>query len=189
MATAATRLLTVDEFLSIQFRFDEDVAPRIELDNGKILAMAGGSALHSMVQGNIFGALLRTLRGSGCRPHGPDMGVRTNDLSLRYPDVSVFCGHQNPEDAKLRYFDDPKLIVEVLSPSTRRKDEGIKLIEYHSLTSLDAILYVDPDARTVRLWTRTEPGGWQDADIPVGSDIELNALGVTLSWEELFALD
>ena len=189
MATHATRLLTVDEFLSIEFRFDEDVAPRIELDNGRISAMAGGSALHSIVQGNIFAALLRELRGSGCRPHGPDMGVRTNDLSLRYPDVSVFCGHQNAEDAKLRYYSDPKLVVEVLSPSTRRKDEGIKLIEYRAVSSLDAILYVDPDARAVRLSTRTKAGGWQDAEVATGSRVDFEALGASLSWDEIFSLD
>jgi Uma2 family endonuclease len=189
MASTAKRLLTVDEFLELEFRFDEDVSPRIELDNGKISAMAGGSALHSMVQGNVFSALLVKLRGSGCRPHGPDMGVRTNDLSLRYPDVSVFCGHQNPEDAKLRYFNDPKLLVEVLSPSTRRKDEGIKLFEYRALSSLEAILYVDPEAQIVRLSTRTEAGGWQDAEVTTGREIKLATLGVILSWDEIFAQD
>ena len=187
MASAAKRLLTVDEFLEIEFRFDEDVAPRIELDNGKISAMAGGSALHSTVQGNVFGALLLQLRGSDCRPHGPDMGVRTNDLSLRYPDAFVFCGHLNAEDAKLLYFNDPKLVVEVLSPSTRRKDEGIKLIEYRALSSLEAILYIDPDAQTVRFLTRTDTREWQDVEMEKGSDTVIDALGVTLAWTEIFA--
>jgi Uma2 family endonuclease len=189
MATAAKRLLSVEEFLELEFRFDEDVSPRIELDNGKILAMAGGSGLHSTIQGNIFGALMQRLKGSGCRPHGPDMGVRTHDLSLRYPDVSVFCGHQNPEDAKLRYYSDPKLVVEVLSPSTRRKDQGIKLTEYRAVPSLEAILYVDPDAQEIRLSTRTKLGGWQDHDLVKGEDVELGALNVTLGWQEIFALD
>ncbi len=187
MATAARRLLTVEEFLELEFAFDEGVSARIELDNGAILAMAGGNADHSRIQGNVFAALYQKLRGTSCRPHGPDMGVRVHDLSLRYPDVSVFCGRNSPEDGKLRVFDNPTIIVEVLSPSTRQKDEGVKLWEYQAVPSLTAIMHIDPDADTVRLLTRNAGGGWQDVFVPSGEDTVFDPLGVTLTWAEIFA--
>ena len=188
MATAATRLLTVEEFLEIEFDLDGDT-PRVELDNGVVWAMAGGSAAHSRVQGNIFAILFEQLRGTGCRPHGPDMGVRTHDLSLRYPDASVFCGREGAENDKMKQFDDPKFVAEVLSPTTRRKDEDVKLPEYRAVHSLDTILYVDPEKETVRLSFRTETGGWRDVEVERGDDISIKSLSVTLRWSDIFARD
>ena len=105
MATNARRLLTVEEFLEIEFTGNEGHC--LELDNGAIRLMAGGSAAHARVQTNILGNLFARLKGSGCSPYGSDMGVRTHDLSLRYPDVSVFCGRESPENDKLKHKFDP----------------------------------------------------------------------------------
>ncbi len=185
MATSAKRLLTVEEFLELEFSGDE--CPRIELDNGTIRMLAGGSAAHSRVQANILGTLFQRLKGSGCSPYGSDMGIRTHDLSLRYPDVSVFCGREGPENDQLKQFDDPKLVVEVLSPSTRRDDETVKLREYQAVGSLDAIMLVDPEVETIRLLTRGPGRGWKDIELNKGSDAIIEALGVTFTWAEMFA--
>ena len=185
MATNARRLLTVEEFLELEFSGDE--GRHVELDNGTIRMMAGGSAAHARVQTNIIGTLFAQLKGSGCRPYGSDMGVRTHDLSLRYPDVSVFCGRDGPENDALKQFDDPKLVVEVLSPSTRREDETIKLNEYQAVASLDAIILVDPEIETVRLLTRRDRRGWQVVTIEKGDDIVIEAIGITLTWADVFA--
>ena len=80
-------LLTAKAFLEIDFG-----EKKAELDNGVIRMMAGGTVRHAQVQGNIFGCLRQQLRGAGCRPYGSDMATATHDFSIRYPDVSVFCG-------------------------------------------------------------------------------------------------
>jgi Uma2 family endonuclease len=185
MATAARRLLTVEEFLELDIELEG--VPRVELDNGVILAMAGGSGTHNRVQSNVMGTLFERLKGSGCRPYGPDMGVRTHDLSLRYPDVSVFCGREGPENDKLKQFDDPTLIVEILSPSTRRRDKDVKLPEYRAMPSLKTILYIDPDAQKVQLSTRTQGGGWRDFEVDSKEDVVLVSLGISIAWAEIFA--
>ena len=189
MATAQPRPITAEEFLAIEW---DDSEAKAELDNGVIRIMrmmAGGNADHSRVQGNILAALREKLRGTGCRPHGSDMAVLMHDYSIRYPDVSVYCGRSGREDGKRQAFDDPKLIVEVLSPTTRRQDVEIKLPEYSALPSLDAILYVDPDEETVRVMTRTSNANWRSELISEDADITLKALGVTLSWSDIFARD
>lgn len=187
MATAQPRLITADEFLAIEWD-DSDV--KAELDNGVIRIMrmmAGGSAEHSRVQRNILVALDIALRGTGCSPHGSDLAVRTSDLDIRYPDVSVFCGHAEKDDDKVRAFDDPRLVVEVLSPSTRDKDLNEKLAEYQTLPKLAHILYADPDAETLRLWTRVSARAWRDEELLPGEEIELSELGIRLSWADIFA--
>ena len=182
MATLAKRLITVEEFLDIEFPSDT----RFELDNGVIKMMAGGLAIHARIQGKIFVALANKLRGTGCEPFGPDMGVKAHDLSLRYPDVSVFCGREGPENDKLKVFDDPKLIVEVLSPSTRQDDIRIKLPEYRTIASLEAILYIDPEDKTVHLEMRDPARGWTVTTPEVGGSITLPLHDVTLSWDDIF---
>jgi Uma2 family endonuclease len=189
MATAQPRLITADEFLAIEW---DDSDAKAELDNGVIRIMrmmAGGNADHSRVQGNIFAALREKLRGTGCRPHGSDMAVLMHDYSIRYPDVSVYCGRSGREDGKRQAFDDPKLVVEVLFPGTRRQDLENKLPEYSALQSLDAILYVDPDEESVRLMTRTSNANWRSEFVEPGKDVPLHALGVILSWTDIFARD
>jgi Uma2 family endonuclease len=188
MASAARRLITVDEFLTLGF----DPAVKAELSNGVIHVirmMGGGSSAHARVQGNIFAALFVKLKGSGCRPFGPDMGVRSHEFSMRLPDVSVFCGRTGNQQDELVVFDDPKMLVEVLSPSTAREDEQIKLPEYMAIPSNNIIMYVDPIVETVRLYKRDDRRGWSGGDVARGATIELETLGVVLTWEEIFSRD
>ncbi|MBM3929233.1 MAG: Uma2 family endonuclease, partial [Sphingomonadales bacterium] len=91
--------------------------------------IAGGTRDHARVQMNLYRFLGAALRGLGCRPFGSDMGVRSVDLSLRYPDVTVDCaGSDGPGDD--RVLTAPRVIIEVLSPSTRDHDLKDKPPEY-----------------------------------------------------------
>ena len=183
MATASPRLLTVDEFLAIRWD-DPDV--KAELDNGVIRMMAGGDLDHSRVQGNIFALLYIALEGTPCRPHGSDMGIAVHDVSFRYPDVSVVCGEDAPEMGGEQRERSPRLVVEVLSRTTRGIDLRVKLPEYRAVSSLDYILYIDPKAETLRLLTRTGPRAWNDAELRHDEDVNLSALGVTLRQADIF---
>lgn len=114
------------------------------------------------------------------------MAVRTHDHSVRYPDFTVDCGGpgDGPDDKALS---DPRVIAEVLSPSTRRLDTGVKLAEYRALPGIDTVLLVDPDAERVRVVQRTGPGAWTDVAWPDPHDVALPALGLVLPHAELFA--
>ena len=188
MATAASEpyRITVEQFLAIVW---DDPDAKAELDNGVIHMMAGGSAAHARIQGNVFATLFANLRGTGCRPYGSDMGIRTHDLALRYPDVSVFCGRDGPDNDRLQAFDDPKLVVEILSPSTKRRDIDRKLPEYRALPGLRHILYVDPEGEIVSLFTRTGPRAWNETEFSDGEQIDLTEFGLTLNWPDIFGRD
>ena len=183
MATLARRLITADEFLD--FEFDTEI--RFELDNGIVYAMAGGLAEHARIQGNVQAVLTLKLRGSGCGAYGPDMGVRTHAMSLRYPDLSVFCGRQGKENDKLKAFDDPVVVVEVLSPGTRNRDINNKLPEYRATSSIMAIVYIDPEDQSLHYETRDSARGWVVETCRQGDSVTLPVGSVDLSWDEVFA--
>ncbi len=181
---ARTELITVEDFLDINFG-----DRKAELDNGVIRMMAGGTFAHARVQGNIFRHLAAALRGSGCRPFGSDAGVLTNDVALRYPDVSVFCGRDGAEHDRERTANDPRAIFEVLSESTSAYDLTVKLAEYRAIPTVDAIVFVDPEGEKIRALNRTGPNAWTDAWLDAGEAIALPTLGTSLPWHEVFARD
>ena len=183
MATLPTHLVTADEFLGMEF----DTDCRFELDNGVVRMMGGGTLKHSRIQTNVLVALSQKLRGSECEPFGPDMGVLNHRLSVRYPDVSVFCGRSGPENDKLKAIDDPKVVVEVMSPSTRTRDIEVKLPEYRAVLSLSAILYIDPEDETTHLEVRNDAGEWVVVPNTTDGRIEIPMLDLTLSHDEIFA--
>jgi Uma2 family endonuclease len=188
MASAASESyrITVEQFLAIVW---DDSDAKAELDNGVIRMMGGGSGAHARVQRNVLTALANKLKGKGCSPYGSDTGLRTLDHSLRYPDVAVYCGRDGPANDRLLAFDDPKLIAEILSPSTRQRGIESKLPEYRSLPGLRHILYIDPEAETVRLFTRTGPRAWNEAEFSGGEVIDLAEFGLTLNWSDIFGRD
>ena len=185
MATQAEyRLLTAEEFLRIDFGPDL----KAELDEGVVRMMAGGTRDHARVQMNLYAFLRTALRDGGCRPYGSDMAVRTSGRSVRYPDLTVDCGApgDRPDDDVLR---NPTVIMEVLSPSTRRDDERVKLVEYRQLASVDTIVLVDPDAEKCRVLQRTGPDAWSDDTSAAPAGVSLPLLGVTIPHAEIFARD
>lgn len=175
-------LLTADEFL--RFDFGDRKA---ELDNGVIRMISGGTMRHAQVQGNVFAWLRQQLRGSGCRPYGPDMATRTHDRSIRYPDVSVFCNDRRDDD--VLSYDDPRVLVEVLSAGTARTDLRVKLDEYKALDSVDTIVFIDIAIERLRIIQRTAVHGWSDVTHIEAVDLPLPSLDCVLPHEEIFARD
>jgi Uma2 family endonuclease len=178
--------MTVDEFLSIDFPSDK----KFELVDGVIQMMAGGSAAHALIGGNIYSFLRRALRGSGCLPFNSDMGLVVNDNNLRYPDVAVYCDREwTDETLAAQKFENPNVIFEVLSPSTHPNDRGTKLDEYRTIPSLQTIVLVDPMKELTRVIQRIGPTSWRDDLFAQPHDVELPSLDVTIPHDEIFARD
>lgn len=180
MATQADqRLLTADEFLRIVFSSNV----KAELDDGVVTMMAGGSNHHARVQMNLYRWFANALDGSPCQPYGSDMAVRTTSRSVRYPDLTVDCG---PADEELLELQEPRVVVEVLSPTTRRDDEGRKLNEYRALTGLRTIAIIDQLDRSVRVFQRDVGEEWRDSGAVAGADFDVSFLGLTMPNAEIF---
>ena len=101
------------------------------------------------------------LRGSECSTYVSDMKVRIGkDEAFFYPDVMVCCNplDQLPEQNYVK--NSPKLIIEVLSPSTENKDRGEKFIHYRKLPSLEGYILIDPRLYYVEQYRRQTDNQW-----------------------------
>ena len=150
--------------------------------------MTGGNYAHARVLGNLLAWLKTGLRGSGCRPLGPDMAVRTGERSVRYPDLVVDCA-QSPPDDKSRELLHPRVIIEVLSPGTRDDDETVKLDEYRGLVSVDTIVLIDPIPEIIQVLQRRDDRRWPDVLRVEPGDLPLPSLRLTVPRAEIFARD
>ena len=96
------------------------------------------------------GSRVRAARGGATR--GCPLPAFVDGITLRIrddrafvPDAVVVC--PPPPDAV--EIDNPRIVVEVLSPLTAALDHGVKLESYFSLASLAHYLILDPDRRVV----------------------------------------
>jgi Uma2 family endonuclease len=87
-------------------------------------------------------------------------------------DLVVTCA---PPERGGRAIAEPRLNVEVFSPSTAAHDRGVKLADYRRLASVEQILMVATEDRHVEVWRRADDG-WRvrdligDAAIPLALD-------------------
>lgn len=146
---------TADEFIAWALERPEG---RFELDNGIVVAMAPERVDHGRAKARAWRALdaAITARGLACEAHPDGVTVRIDDHTVYGPDALVRCGPPLPGDAIEA--DDPVIVVEVVSPSSRGIDKGAKLASYFSLPSVRHYLIVDTDKRVVIHHRRDEEG-------------------------------
>lgn len=130
-----------------------------EFLQGEVFAMTGARQLHVIVAGNCFALLKAHLRGRPCRAYISDMQLEVQAAdAVFYPDVLVTC---DPRDlAAERSLRHPVVVVEVLSDSTAAYDRGLKFAAYRKIPQLREYILIDPDARTVDIFRRTDTDEW-----------------------------
>ena len=159
---------------------------RYEYVAGRVYAMAGGSNTHNTIKTWLIGALVARLRGKPCQPFDSDTKVRIQHpggTRFYYPDAMVVC-QANP--GREMYQDRPVVLVEVLSPSTRRDDEGPKRDDYFAIPTLAHYLLVETTAPRVTVFERTN--GKIVSGVYEGLDavIPLVAVGIELPLKEIY---
>jgi len=116
---------TYEDFLAIP----EDV--RVELIDGVIYDMAVPTLAHQAIQTAIFEQFLPCLhKHPGCSFFVSPVSVRLDkdDRTVVEPDIVIICDRSKLEGRYI--WGAPDLLIEVLSPSTRRKDMFLKLNKY-----------------------------------------------------------
>jgi Uma2 family endonuclease len=182
MSTLAQRRMTVDEFLV----WAEGQEGRWELHKGVPYRMAPERTGHVKVKGAVYLALLRAVQKAGlpCHVLGDGAGVRISRHVLHSPDALIYCGPELPDDAL--EVPNPVILVEVVSPSTRKFDDTVKRDGYFSLASVHHYLVVDPEGPPVIHHHRQADGTILKAMVHQGV-LTLSPPGIDLSVAELFA--
>jgi Uma2 family endonuclease len=154
--TAAKKL----RWISIEDYLTGELASTVKHEylGGLVYAMAGGTNAHNLLASNCLVAVGSRLRGKRCRAYNSDTKIRISSpthspsqVRFYYPDLSVICHPNSPRDS---FQDEPTLVIEVLSRSTRRIDLGEKKDAYLSIPSLAVYLLVEQESALVMAYRR-----------------------------------
>ncbi|HYN62137.1 MAG TPA: Uma2 family endonuclease [Rubrivivax sp.] len=172
--------LTLEDFLL----WENEQPDKHEFYKGEVFAMVGGRRVHGRVVANLTSALINALRGSPCQVFAGSMKVQPADDTILYPDLFVTC-----DAADLRtdmIFRAPKLVIEVLSPSTQAYDRSLKFALYRRMASLQEYLVVDPDTRRTEGFRIGADGLWVLHDMSERSAVSLASIGCEISMTDVF---
>jgi len=182
---AARQHFTFDEYVMLE----EVARVKHEYLAGQVWAMSGGSPAHARVAANISAILTTALTGKACSTFSSDLRIRATATSLgTYPDVTVVCGKLeiDPEDRRGHTVINPRVIVEVLSPSTEGYDRGEKLEHYKTIASLQEIVLVAHDRHEIEIIRRESDGSWSRHVSNDGGAATLASVGVELPVADVY---
>lgn len=139
-----------------------DKSEQIEIINGEAFMMAGASPRHQEISAELTRQLANFLEGKRCRVYPAPMDVRLFEQdgdSLKevdtvvQPDLSVICDKSKIDQRGCKGA--PDLVIEILSPSTQRHDQLVKLNLYQQ-AGVREYWIVDPENRTVRVMVQDD---------------------------------
>lgn len=161
---------------------------RHELIDGVIVAMAGGSDEHHAIAGRL--AMLIGMRlDAPCRYYSPDQRFWIAATARgRYADGSLVCGKPEHPPHDEQATTNPRIVIEVLSPSREGDDEGDERLDFQSMPSLRAYVLVAQDRRSVKVYRRTDAGAWPEEpeSYDDGATFSLPALSAPLAVGDVY---
>lgn len=117
---------TVDDYFALP---DEQ---RVELIDGYFYDMASPTGIHQLAAGEIHRQIANFImeRGGSCIPFIAPLDVQLDcdERTMVQPDVIILCDESKLKNGRI--FGAPDFLLEVISPSTKKKDYTIKMSKY-----------------------------------------------------------
>ncbi len=187
MQDLARKKISFSEYLELE----EKAEAKHEYHDGFVWAMAGGSPNHNNICGNLYSSLSSVLRGKegNCRPFMSDLKVYIESVNRGvYPDAMVVCDGLEFHGKRKDVITNPKLIVEVLSPSTAAFDRGAKFRFYKSLPSFREYILVHQDQPFVEGYYWEDREHWRIAHaIGLEENIYVHSIDAEISLKDIYA--
>jgi Uma2 family endonuclease len=188
----AGKAMSEEEYLEL-----EQLSPdrRYEYINGVAYMMSEGSIEHDLLRRNIESALARQLGAGPCRVFGVDVQVRLGTKKngkphYVYPEATVSCSAADRRRGNT-LIEAPRVVVEVLSPSTEGRDRGIKFKAYQQCPTIQEIVLVNQYLPYVEVWQRNvddpeNPKAWLFRHYDAEEAGELASLNIHLAMTEIY---
>lgn len=172
------------------YALERGAAYKSDYYNGEIFAMAGGTAIHSMICSNVVGEMRARLKKTPCTTYESNLRLKVKATGLRcYPDASVYCEplERDPDDSAGETYVNPTVLFEVLSKTTDGYDRGFKAENYRRIAALKAYVFVSQESPHVEIYERQPNGPWVLREARgIDATIRLAALNVDLPLAEIY---
>jgi Uma2 family endonuclease len=171
-----SRSLTYDDLQRMRETRDE----RLELIDGELFVTPSPSPMHQDISGNLYTLFRNVVFESGRgRAYYAPLDVRLDENTVVQPDLIVILSDRSPVLTTARVEGVPSLAVEIISPSTSAYDRVTKR-DVYARSSVPEYWLVDPDAKTVTIFSDPQDGRYQTeqtvSDVAISATIpELSA--------------
>ncbi|HZR39110.1 MAG TPA: Uma2 family endonuclease [Ktedonobacteraceae bacterium] len=180
--------MSVQEYLQLD---QSTLDGKYEYVDGVARLMSGGSAGHDRIAYNMRVALDQHFRSGPCTVFGSDVqvliGTKSNGKEhYVYPDVTISCdvADRHHLNTLIR---SPRIVVEVISPSTETFDRSKKLRAYIACATIQEIVLIDQFKQVVEVYRRVEDGTtWNYMLYGPDSLIELISVDVCISMGKVY---
>ena len=178
------KFYSIEEYLQME----NAAVEKHEYYKGEIFAMSGAGNRHNIISINIIVSLGNSLKGKSCQPFGSDMRIHIPQNTLfTYPDISVICGDIINADEDENTATNPTVIIEILSPSTRNYDRGMKFMLYRAIPTLKEYILIEAESIHVEQFAINKEGLWQLKEFSNLEDqIILESLDVKLLLTDVY---
>lgn len=150
---------------------------RIEIINGEAFLMAAPTRIHQKITMELSRQLANYLEGKKWEVYPAPFGVRLFERdgdrpedvdTMVEPDISVVCDRNKLDQYGCKGA--PDLVIEVLSPTTQRHDQLVKLNLYQR-AGVREYWIADPENRTVRVMVQNGDGLFRIHEVYQREDI------------------
>lgn len=182
LAYADTSPMTPEEYLV----WERAAETKHEYADGRLYSMAGTSRQHVRICVNLVRHLANATAGKTCEVFNNDLRVWIpRRRAYNYPDVVAVCGEAEFLDNQFDTLLNPVLVIEVLSPSTARRDLHTKFRDYRSLDSFAEYVVIAQDERSIAHFVKREDGIWAIQE--VSDELRLVTVPCVLTLDEIYA--
>lgn len=163
-----------------------DDGKRYEIVNGELLVSPSPNRRHQETVGNVYDLLRRAQQAGFGKAYFAPFDVIFDQHNVTQPDV-LFIGNERlgiPTEDNIQGA--PDIVVEVLSPGTRLRDEGVKLALYASMR-VRYYLMPDPTDQVVHRHELTPAGFREMPLLRAGDTLSFPMFpGISIDVAELF---
>ncbi|NJL63781.1 MAG: Uma2 family endonuclease [Methylacidiphilales bacterium] len=157
MQITEKKYYTQEEYLALEEKADI----KSEYINGEIIPMAGGTANHNRLSGNLYAILNFAFRQKEYEVFNSDMRLWIAKKGIyTYPDVMVIAGDAEFLNNRSDTIINPKVIIEVLSESTQGYDREGKFKAYRTISTFEEYLLIEQTSVNVEHYSKTANKRW-----------------------------
>ncbi len=181
MAVQYHAMMSVDEYLELD-RNSSDV--HYEYLDGQVWMLASGTPDHAYIAANVIATMHSLLADSPCRIYTSDVQVYLSKTRYVHPDITVSCDKQDHKRGDMLHA--PRVVVEVLSPTTETQDRGRKLWYYRACPSIQEYMLVNTQQPLIELFRRERGDLWTYRTFELEDDVVLASLDIRFAVSKIY---
>jgi Uma2 family endonuclease len=183
MSASPIPKLSVEEYLAL----DRVAEIKCEYHDGEIFPVVAVTFEHARVTANTVYRFSERLYGKPCRVLNSPIRLRVSPTKFVYPDILVLCGKPDLTDDIKDTITNPKVIVEILSPSTADYDYGGKFALYRGLPSFEEYLLIAQDEPRIEVFRKTPDSRWiLTSYVGLEATVRVESLDIDLPLAEIY---